>query len=130
MRTQYELKKKERASSLANMSLEQHAFSYNQPNQFKIPELPTASGNIRDVVDQSKDTSSPATPAKSQATTPAKSFATTPGAGPSQATPVESCRDRETDAHTTGTALCDDDELSCMTAPQQAQKKRKWYSIF
>ena len=124
MRTQYELKKKERASSLANLSLEQHAFSYNQPQQFKIPDLPTASGNIRDVLDTSKDTSSPATPTKSNATTPAKRQA-----GPSHLKPAESCQDRETGAQTAGTALCDDDEVSCMTAPQE-HKKRKWYSLF
>lgn len=121
MRTQYELKKKERASSLANLSLEQHAFSYNHPHQFKIPELPAASGNIREVLDQSKDTSSPLTPAKSQVTQH--------GAVPSQSKPTESLRDRGTYTETPGTtSLDDDDEVSCMTAPPE--KKRKWFSLF
>jgi cell wall-associated NlpC family hydrolase len=138
MRTQYELKKKERSSMLANMSLEQHAFSYSQKSQFKIPELPTASGNIREKMGSNKETatSSPHTPAKSlppKTTTTSTHHRATPqgtddvrtrqdnddrgGAGPSAA----AGRDDESE-----------DTESCFetTVQESSKRKRKWFGLF
>lgn len=130
MRTQYELKKKERSSMLANMSLEQHAFSYSQKSQFKIPELPTASGNIREKMGSNKETaatSSPHTPSKSL---PPKAPARPAGtddvsnherggaaAGPS----AVAGRDDETE---------DTDSCFETTVQESSQRKRKWFSFF
>jgi len=129
MRTQYELKKKERSSMLANLSLEQHAFSFNQTNQFKIPELPSASGNIREkMMETMKDTSSPSTPAKTfqQAITAQQSQE--PAAGSSR----EKDQDGATQEEPAGTQIDNgDDTESCyQTTIQESKRKRKWYSLF
>lgn len=125
MRTQYELKKKERSSALANMSLEQHAFSFNQKNQFKIPELPSASGNIREKMDSMKDTSS-LSPVKSLQT-PLQS----PGAGSSRDKQQVTCYDNKQTEQQTGTTDVEDDTESCyQTTIQESTRKRKWYSFF
>jgi len=125
MRTQYELKKKERSSMLANMSLEQHAFSFNQKNQFKIPELPSASGNIREKMESMKETSSPPTPAKSLQ----KTFSAMGASGSkqqeggSQEKPAEQPAGTQVDNE-------DDTESCYQTTVQESKRKRKWYSLF
>lgn len=125
MRTQYELKKKERSSALANMSLEQHAFSFNQKTQFKIPELPSASGNIREKMENMKDTSS-LSPVKSLQT-PLQS----PGAGSSRDKQVVcSPNDNKHTEQPTGTDTEDDTESCYQTTIQESTRKRKWYSFF
>ena len=119
MRTQYELQKKERSSLLANMSLEQHAFSYNQKNQLKsTQELPSASGNIRDKIDTLRDTASqskyPSTPSKSLRMT--------------QQELVEPSKKKETPE---GTNYESQDTESCYQTTVQDSKrsKRKWFSL-
>lgn len=158
MRTQYELKKKERTSLLANLSLEQHAFSYNQkPPQFKIPDLPTSSGNIRERFDNTKDTSSSPTP-KSVLTpmcTPSKSMVTMTGEGAcgeltespitagtsggltSRPSPLGAKTSTPSNEPTPSIITCtEDDTQSCFhtTVDNEevsvAKRKRKWYSIF
>lgn len=128
MRTQYELKKKERSSMLANMSLEQHAFSFNQKNQFKIPELPSASGNIREKMESMKETSSPSTPAKSLHQTFTAMSAGGAGSkqqqeGGSQEKPAEQPAGTQVDNE-------DDTESCYQTTVQESKRKRKWYSLF
>lgn len=128
MRTQYELKKKERSSLLANMSLEQHAFSYNQKNQFKIPELPTASGNIREKMESNKETSSPSTPSKSMRMTTVTPD--TPGAGSSRLVSKQAINE-ETPVAGTENNDTEDTESCFETTIQESQlRKRKWFSFF
>lgn len=136
MRTQYELKKKERSSMLANMSLEQHAFSFSQKSQFKIPELPTASGNIREKMESNKETatSSPCTPAKSL---PPKSTTNTHHAAPLGTDDVSTRQDNnDRDGAGPSAAAGRDDETedtdSCFetTVQESSQRKRKWFSFF
>ena len=122
---------------LANMSLEQHAFSFNQKNQFKIPELPSASGNIREKMESMKETSSPSTPAKSlQKTFSAMGASGASGAagaagaagskqqeGGSQEKPAEQPAGTQVDNE-------DDTESCYQTTVQESKRKRKWYSLF
>ena len=127
MRTQYELKKKERSSMLANLSLEQHAFSFNQKNQFKIPELPSASGNIREKF-ENKETSSPSTPSKTLQQQSAVGTGGAGGAGSSR----EKQQDGGSQEKPAGTQIDDEDDTeSCyQTTVQESKRKRKWYSLF
>lgn len=110
---------------LANMSLEQHAFSFNQKNQFKIPELPSASGNIREKMESMKETSSPPTPAKSLQ----KTFSAMGASGSkqqeggSQEKPAEQPAGTQVDNE-------DDTESCYQTTVQESKRKRKWYSLF
>lgn len=130
MRTQYELKKKERSSLLANMSLEQHAFSYNQKHQFKIPELPTASGNIREKMESNKETSSPSTPSKSMRMTTVTPD--TPCAGSSRLVSKQAINEEAPVAAGTANNDTEEDTESCFeTTIQESQlRKRKWFSFF
>ena len=111
---------------LANLSLEQHAFSFSQKNQFKIPELPSASGNIREKF-ENKETSSPSTPSK---TLQQQSAVGTGGAG------AGSSREKQQDGGSqekpAGTQIDDEDDTeSCyQTTVQESKRKRKWYSLF
>ena len=116
---------------LANMSLEQHAFSFNQKNQFKIPELPSASGNIREKMESMKETSSPSTPAKSLQQT--FSAMGTGGAGSSREKQQQEDRSQEKPAEQPAGTQVDneDDTESCyQTTVQESKRKRKWYSLF
>lgn len=126
---------------LANMSLEQHAFSFNQKNQFKIPEQPTSSGNIREKFETTKDVSSnmfstkmkgPATPSDLTATgaddgagtetlgmnTPDINSAKQTNAGMPSSSKMKGTSD-------------EDDTQSCYQTVQDGPvRKRKWYSLF
>ena len=132
MRTQYELKKKERSSMLANMSLEQHAFSFDQKNQFKIPELPSASCNTREKMESMKETSSPSTPAKSLQHTPAKSLQQTFGAMGAGSKQQEGGSQEKSAEQPAGTQVDNEDDTdSCyQTTVQESKRKRKWYTLF
>lgn len=111
---------------LANLSLEQHAFSFNQKNQFKIPELPSASGNIREKF-ENKETSSPSTPSK---TLQQQSAVGTGGAGGGSSR--EKQQDGGSQEKPAGTQIDDEDDTeSCyQTTVQESKRKRKWYSLF
>ena len=110
---------------LANMSLEQHAFSFNQKNQFKIPELPSASGNIREKMESMKETSSPSTPSKTlqQSAIGAGSSREKQQEGGSQEKPAEQPAGTQVDNE-------DDTESCYQTTVQESKRKRKWYSLF
>lgn len=113
---------------LANMSLEQHAFSFNQKNQFKIPELPSASGNIREkMMESMKETSSPSTPAKSLQ----KTFSAM-AAGSSREKQQEGGSQEKPAEQPAGTQVNNEDDTeSCyQTTVQESKRKRKWYSLF
>ena len=114
---------------LANLSLEQHAFSFNQKNQFKIPELPSASGNIRDKMESMKETSSPSTPAKNlqQTFSAMGTGSKQQQEGGSQEKPAEQPAEQPA-----GTQVDNEDDTeSCyQTIVQDSKRKRKWYFLF
>ena len=120
---------------LANLSLEQHAFSFNQKNQFKIPELPSASGNIREkMMESTKETSSPSpsTPAKTlqQTFSAMGASAGTAGAGAGAGSKQQEGGSQEKQPAGTQVDNEDDTESCYQTTVQESKRKRKWYSLF
>lgn len=128
---------------LANMSLEQHAFSFNQKNQFKIPELPTSSGNIREKFESMKDVSSNMLSSKmKEPATPSSLDLAATGAGVGVGaesigvdTPdINSAKPTNTGMPSSskmkGTSDEDDTQSCYQTVQDGPVRKRKWYSLF
>ena len=130
MRTKYELQKKERSSMLANISVEQHAFSLQQQKELMPPPPPVnvnspnapscSAGNIREAIDSDS-----------------KSYFTSPA--PSSVTAMKRRRVAEDEPSPSGVPTpieeasgCTNDDEEEEDTSESVKKRRKkgWFNLF